>query len=202
MIEPLTAQQLRALAVMAGVVDSSFYLAGGVAVAMHLRHRVSHDLDLFSPTTDASTLADRLVQSARDTRILTRSAGTLHAEVEGVPVSALRYAYPSLDEPSHVGLAIPVASLRDLIAMKLSAIGGRGAARDFWDLHAMLASRQMSLTAALDDFGRKYVQEDVGHVVRALVYFADADAAPLPRGLDDAHWARIKEDLRERVRVI
>ena len=51
-----------------------------------------------------------------------------------------------------------------------------------------------SLADYLDDYGRKYPVEDTGHVLRSLVYFADADAAPLPAGLDDDHWCAIRTD--------
>jgi hypothetical protein len=36
------------------------------------------------------------------------------------------------------GLALGLASLEDLVAMKLAAIRGRSAAKDFWDLDEML----------------------------------------------------------------
>lgn len=73
---------------------------------------------------------------------MTRAEGTLHLEVSGIPASILRYPYPLLHPPEHLpGIPIPVASFDDLICMKLSAIAGRGARRDFWDLHAMLTAR-------------------------------------------------------------
>src|SRR5512145_2615834 len=52
-VAPLTAAQRRALAGLkrSGVLDG-VYLAGGVAVAEHLRHRTSNDLDFFSLTID------------------------------------------------------------------------------------------------------------------------------------------------------
>jgi hypothetical protein len=78
--------------------------------------------------------------------------------------------------------------------MKLSAIASRGLARDFWDLHVLLAGgvADGDLVRAFDLFERKFATDDIGHVVRSLVYFADADAAPLPRGLDPSRWAEIK----------
>jgi hypothetical protein len=35
--------------------------------------------------------------------------------------------------------------------------------------------------------------------VRSLAYFDEADAAPLPRGLDAAAWAALKDRVRARV---
>jgi hypothetical protein len=86
--------------------------------------------------------------------------------------------------------------------MKLSAITSRGLARDFWDLRALLTAGVANgdLEHALELFQRKYATDDIGHVVRSLVYFGEADASPLPRGLDPSHWDRIKRDLEQRVR--
>jgi len=97
---------------------------------------------------------------------------------------------------------IPVASFADLICMKLSAIAGRGARRDFWDLHSMLSARRQPLREAIEAYSRKYAAEDVGHVVRSLVYFADAEAEPLPIGLTPNNWEKIKANLRVWIRQL
>ena len=91
-----------------------------------------------------------------------------------------------------------------LVCMKLSAIAGRGAAKDFWDLDGLLAAGAAhgSLAHALELFVRKYSTEDAGHVVRSLVYFGEADAAPLPLGLTPERWAEVKRAIVERVRAL
>ena len=120
-----------------------------MAVALRLRHRRSHDLDLFSPSWDPSLLAREPLDPT--VRILTRQEGTLYLEVAGVPTSILRYRYPPLGSTESVpDVAVHVAGLDDLECMKLSAIADRGAARDFWDLHAMLSLPGRSLAQALE----------------------------------------------------
>jgi hypothetical protein len=86
--------------------------------------------------------------------------------------------------------------------MKLSAMAGRGARRDFWDLGALLERLGWSLPCALEQYQKKYTSEDVGHVVRSLVYFTDAEAEPWPTGLSRQEWQRIKEDFVARVRAL
>ncbi|MBI2896151.1 MAG: nucleotidyl transferase AbiEii/AbiGii toxin family protein [Deltaproteobacteria bacterium] len=197
----ITPEQRSALQWLASFTDPSTYLAGGVAVAIRLGHRLSRDLDLFTPSGDPATLADSIVQSGAPAQIISRGPGTLHLEVEGIPASILRYAYPLLSEPEQVAdLPVPVASIDDLICMKLSAIGGRGARKDFWDLHALVSATGRGLGPALAAFQRKYASEDVGHVVRSLVYFADAEAEPMTAGLTELHWSRIRSDLEAWVR--
>ena len=88
---------------------------------------------------------------------------------------------------------MPVASLDDLACMKLSAITGRGAARDFWDLHTIVTRTGRPLREFLDKFTRKYPGEDIGHIVRSLVYFGDP-SGPLPAGLTSERWEEIQRD--------
>jgi hypothetical protein len=51
-------------------------------------------------------------------------------------------------------------------------------------------------------FREKYPIEDVGHVIRSLVYYADADAEPPLVGLSPEDWVHIKGDLTSWVRAI
>jgi hypothetical protein len=199
--EILSEAQREALDTLARIVEPSTYLAGGIAVALRLQHRPSRDLDLFTPASDPATLTfDRIDPSIR---ILTRAEGTLHLEVGGVPASILRYRYPLIAPSESIpGIPLPLASLDDLECMKLSAIAGRGARRDFWDLHALLTARGRGIGQALEAYARKYAMEDLGHVVRSLVYFIDAESEPLPVGLTDLHWAQIRADLSAWVRVL
>lgn len=197
----LSPQQRVALDTLTSILPPSSYLAGGLAVAAHLGHRTSRDFDVFAPSVDAAQVAAS-ISALPDVRVIDTAAGTLHLMVHGVPVSLLEYRYPLLETPALGDDGIPIAALEDLACMKLSAIAGRGAARDFWDLQEILRAKNWSLEHVLELFGRKYPRVDVGHVVRSLVYFADADAEPRPVGLDDARWDEIKADLRARVKAL
>jgi hypothetical protein len=182
------------------VLDPSAYLAGGVAVAMRLRHRLSKDLDVFVSRDD---LVPDPTTLPRGSRVTARAPGTLYVEIGGVPTSVIRYAYPLLAPLERLkGSALALASLEDLGCMKLSAIASRGAMRDFWDLHEILRARDVPLDRALVEYQRKYVSDDVGHVVRSLVYFGDADTAPRPEGLSAEQWKKIKSDFRRWVRAL
>ncbi len=206
MIEGITAAQWQALAELAPALDEATYLAGGVAVAIRLHHRASLDLDLFvRHDFDADRLAERLAPAIPSLRVVGRAPGTLHAEVAGVPVSILSLRVPMLEPTSAVAdLPVQVASLEDLACMKVAAIAGRGAAKDFWDLDQLLdrGVADGRLARLLELFRQKYGSEDVGHVVRSLAYFGDADGAPLPRGLTVERWEAIKRAQRERVRAL
>lgn len=196
----LSREQHSALERLSLALDPSTYLAGGVAVGLYLGHRRSLDLDLFSTEADPNAIIQSLASGSGALRILSRASGTLYLEVEGVPASIIRYSYPLVARlETFAGLGVAVAALEDLACMKLSAIASRGAARDFWDLHEILRSRPLGLEDALELYRQKYATEDIGHVVRSLVYFADAEKEPRPIGLTVEIWRQIKRDLRTSV---
>ena len=190
--------QRGALRVLGRLLPQSAYLAGGVAVAARFGHRHSRDLDWFLPDQDPLALVDAAASAGA--RIVSRAEGTLYLDVGGVPTSVIRYAYPLL-RPTELldDLKVQAASLDDLACMKLSAIANRGKARDFWDLSEILDRQGQSLAEVLDGYRRKYRQEDIGHVIRSLAYFADADAEPMPEGLPAEQWSEIKSEFRRRV---
>lgn len=194
--------QQRALSILAPELPEDAYLAGGVAVALRFGHRISHDLDVFTVESDPQVVIDHLAGAA-EVRVTTRAEGTVYLEVAGVPVSIIRHRYPLIAEAEDLpGSSLRVASPADLTAMKLHAIASRGAARDFWDLHELITRRGISLRDALDEHSLRYPQEDAGHVLRSLAYFGDAEAAPLPAGLDATRWQSIRHDLERWVRAL
>jgi hypothetical protein len=195
-------EQRDALALLAPYLPEDAYLAGGVAVAAHLGHRISHDLDVFTTDSDPQRILEALADRV-EVRVTGRTEGSVYLEVGDVPVSMIRHRYPPLSNAERLPpMPVPVASMADLTAMKLHAIASRGAARDFWDLHELLLKRPISLQQAIEEHGRRYPNEDTGHVVRSLAYFGDAEAAPLPRGLSRERWQAIREDFERWVQDI
>ncbi|MDQ3032182.1 MAG: hypothetical protein M3Y87_07190 [Myxococcota bacterium] len=73
------------------------YLAGDVAIAMRLGHRISHDLDIFTVSSDPEQLVQALASRA-DVLVTTRREGTVYLEIAMLPVSIIRHRYPLLSE--------------------------------------------------------------------------------------------------------
>jgi hypothetical protein len=90
---------------------------------------------------------------------------------------------------------VPLASEDDIAAMKLAAVSARGSRKDFIDLWVLI-TRHRTLEEYLGAFKGKYKRYDVGHVVRSLVYFDDADAEPPLRLLVPVDWTQVKDDFR------
>jgi hypothetical protein len=189
--------------ISAALSDTDFYLAGGTALALLEGHRVSVDLDLFSRTFDDPEAALVAIQAARIEAVTTAvSPRTLYVRVEGTVVSLLGYSYPlvaPLLRPDES--VLPLASREDIAAMKLAAIASRGTRKDFIDLW-LLATRYWSLSHCLELYREKFAARDIGHVVRSLTYFDDADTEPPLRLLIDVDWEEIKRFLVREVKTL
>jgi hypothetical protein len=178
--------------------NGSFYLAGGSAAALHLRHRVSSDLDFFTPRDgyEAEPLTQQL-RAIGPLNIHKQSRGTLIGSFKGVRVSFTRYPHPTLAEMAALG-DVAVAHLLDIALMMLDTISRGGRKRDFIDLYFICQHGYR-----LDDLLRR-VPEKYGSVsysshdlVRALVYFVDAEGDETPHMLVPFDWGAVKEFFEE-----
>lgn len=198
----LPRDQRRALASLSTLASAEgLYLAGGVAIALHLGHRRSLDLDLFSraPGVDLARVRDALARTVQTVEVVALTDASLRVLVAGTPVDIVAYPYRLLQRPMAGPEGIAVARLRDLATMKLAAVAQRGLYRDFWDLHEIL-THGVTLGRALGDYTRRYgaARSDHYHVLRALTYFGDAESATvLPAGLTRRHWTLIRDWFEE-----
>jgi len=184
--------------------ECGFYLGGGTALAAHLGHRQSHDLDWFTGAQieDPLALARELQRRGAELRVEGIGRATLHGDVRGVRASFLEYRHPTLAPlVAWPDAGCEIASLDDLAAMKLLAVDQRGAKRDFVDIHA-LAAHARPLAEMLGLFRRKFAVEDVSRVLYSLTYFEDAEGDPMPRMLNNMTWEGVKADIRAWVKAI
>jgi hypothetical protein len=192
-------EQLHTLALIGGLDGAEdFYLAGGTAVAYHLGHRRSLDLDIFSRHggVDLERLRRRLVEELDGVEVIAATEVTVQLKVGASPVDIVSYPYPPLEEPVAGPAGFPVASLVDLSTMKLAAIAKRGIKRDFWDLYEILSRTRLSLGDCLDAYGRRFGQREseLYYVLRSLTFFEDADKETIsPRGLSPQQWSAVKQ---------
>lgn len=198
----LQQRMLRAAGTFA--VRSGFYLAGGTAIAIHLGHRRSVDLDWFTPDAmpDPMRLASDIRDELGEFAVTGTAEGTLHGQVGGVKFSFLEYRYAALVDPVEwPEYDCLLAGPEDLACMKLSAIGGRGARKDFIDIYALGRTR-FTLGEMLGFYRLKFDVEDIGHVLMSLTYFDDAEAEDTPEMLWDTDWAEIKRTIEGWVRDV
>jgi nucleotidyltransferase AbiEii toxin of type IV toxin-antitoxin system len=196
---PAQQQILRKLGPIA--TEAGFYLGGGTAVAIRLGHRRSVDLDWFTSGgfSDPLELAATLRSPHLSLKVDSVDRGTLHAQSSGVRLSFLEYRYALLSPPTNwADFGCDLASLEDLVSMKLSAIAGRGSRKDFVDLYALL-STGLTLVEMLDLYQQKFSTGDIGHMVMSLTYFDDAEEEEMPTMLWEVEWGEVRHSIEAAV---
>jgi hypothetical protein len=93
-----------------------------------------------------------------------------------------------------------LAGLKDIAAMKLEAIAGRGSKKDFIDLFFLL--KQFSLDEVFSFHSRKFGTglNNQYHHLKSLVYFIDADAEAMPVMIEKLDWSYVKKQIVSCVR--
>src|SRR3990167_1556964 len=98
------------------------YLAGGTALALRLGHRISVDLDFFTQEELEENLLltdlERLPEFKKDGV----SWRTVWGKVGETKFSLFYYKYPLLKKPTEF-MGIKILDLKDIAAMKISALG-------------------------------------------------------------------------------
>ena len=181
--------------------NTDFYLAGGTALALQVGHRQSMDFDWFIPQLgDPEILFNRLQSLDIAFEIQSISFETVYLSIDTIPVSFIGYRYPMM-QPKVLWpeFAVHLAGMNDIACMKLSAIVSPGSRKDFFDLH-YLVKHFLQLKEYLRLYMKKYKNRDIGHVVRSLVYFADAEAEPDIKMIKPLAWQDVKSDFEKWVK--
>lgn len=175
-------------------ISQAFYLGGGTAVALHLGHRISVDLDFFTPEPFEINDLENELQNFSAYRRERHAKDTLLGSLEDLRISFFRYRYYLLDKPVNF-LGTKILQLPDLAAMKIEAIAQRNVKRDFIDLYFLAHQAGISLEKALEYHRTKFSGLDINqsHLVLSLGYFDEADEDPMPQMLKTVKWEDVKK---------
>jgi predicted nucleotidyltransferase component of viral defense system len=166
------------------ILPEQSYLAGGTAVYFYLGHRLSVDFDFFTESRFTPELIVHKMKSGLD-RVVVESMEQdtliLFVSPENLKVSLFYYPYPLLSPtvamPIGEGLTCPLASLRDIAAMKAVAINQRGSIKDFVDLFYILRKTGLDFGGvsrlAIGKYGLAPHYDY--HLRTSFVYFDDAE---------------------------
>jgi predicted nucleotidyltransferase component of viral defense system len=165
-----------------GYLPKDVYLAGGTAVALYFGHRLSIDLDFFTPIGfDSLELSATISEKLKSDFKVTKSKITENAllvNLNETGFSLFTYKYPLLDDTVKMkDIPIPVASQLDLSLMKLIAINQRGTCKDFIDLKSLIEANKFTFEWLADKLSGKYNIGKEMHfqLKKSLVYFDDAE---------------------------
>ncbi len=172
-------------------------LVGGTALALQLGHRKSVDLDLFGEiSAEAIEIRDALEEHF-SVSVIKESKNIKIYQIEGIKVDIVNYSrYPWIVPPVQED-GITLAGIKDIAAMKVAAIIGRGTKKDFIDMNRLL--QIFSLKEILDMYMQKYPNGSLFIALKSLAYFEDAEADPMPFMFDDTNWGVVKANIREAI---
>lgn len=154
-------------------VMSNFNLAGETSLALYLGHRISVDLDLFTPESFDAGKLEIFLRDKYGFRTDFMEKNTLKGTIDGVKIDCITHSYGYLEKP-YTESDIRLYSMEDIVAMKLSAIADNGSRlKDFIDI-AFLSTR-FPFNLMLRLYERKFPGSNLIRPFKAITYFEDID---------------------------
>lgn len=194
-IQPNTLELLKRLSAQPELRETR--LVGGTALALQYGHRQSIDLDFFGRLPQDKDELIAMASTEGKGTVHNRSNLVLQMVIEGVKVDFVDYSrYEWIDNPI-LGDGFVLASDKDIAAMKVNAIIGRGTRKDFIDLYVLL--RHYSITEIMDFYKKKYPEYSEYRALLSMTYFEDAEMQDMPRMFLDTSWEDMKKTIIQAV---
>ena len=194
-IQPNTLELLKRLSAQPELRETR--LVGGTALALQYGHRQSIDLDFFGRLPQDKDELIAIASTEGKGTVHNRSNLVLQMVIEGVKVDFVDYSrYEWIDNPI-LGDGFVLASDKDIAAMKVNAIIGRGTRKDFIDLYVLL--RHYSITEIMDFYKKKYPEHSEYRALLSMTYFEDAEMQDMPRMFLDTSWEEMKKTIIQAV---
>lgn len=202
LVEVLPGHTADAWVLLRDIIPDTMVLYGGTAIAVHLHHRVSRDLDFFfdDPGVDLAALR-AVLEEVTPTAVTTQTADTLNLLFGHTKVQFLSAIGQRPVEPSTTVEGLRVAGLRDLGATKMKVVGDRGELRDYFDIMMIEKRTPIRAEQMLADYLSRYGdtnENNLVHIVTALGYLgdvADDPGLPVKRTVIEKYWAQRQPQL-------
>jgi hypothetical protein len=200
-ISPLLHDTLKTL--MAAREFNAFRLVGGTALSLQRGHRKSDDIDLFTAAFHGTIDFEAIDSFLRDKFPY---VDTLNIKIVGFGRSYtigkskdesvkldLYYTDEFIQEAMVVD-GIRLATIEEIIAMKMDVISRVGRKKDFWDIHELI--KEYSLKQMIELHKKRYeYTHDAGLIKRNMENFSKADGDFDPVCLRGKKWGLIKLDI-------
>lgn len=193
-IEPNTLELLKGL--MAEPLLANLRLVGGTSLALQYGHRSSIDIDLFGDFSCSPEELLDLLQKYGHVHVRKLAPTICLFEVNGIHVDIVRYKYPWIDNVICED-TIRMASPKDIAAMKVNAVEGRGTKKDFIDIYFLL--QHYSLEQILQFYREKYPEFSIFRALLSLTYFEDADPQMMPTMFENVSWENMKSYISKQI---
>jgi predicted nucleotidyltransferase component of viral defense system len=188
---------------MSNDVFKDFRLVGGTALSLHRGHRVSVDIDLFTDAEYGSVDFDAIDTFLRSNYSY---VDTNNHDVIGMgkfyfigdnQMNCIKldlfYTDKFIDKTIVID-GLRLASIEEIIAMKMDVIVRTGRKKDFWDIHELKDDYSISEMIALHKKRNPYTH-DREILKQKFKDFEDADGDFEPDCLRGKYWGFIKLDL-------
>ena len=189
-IEPETLELLKKLQQLSSLQNTR--LVGGTSLALQIGHRISIDIDLFGNITAEEDILIEELKTLGTLKIIKNSKNVRIYLLNNIKVDLVNYAYPWLENAVYED-DICMAGLKDIAAMKLAAVTGRGSKKDFIDI--CFLSREYTLKEMLSFYAEKYPEGSDFMVLKSLSYFEDAEQDPNPNMQQNLTWEQAKKQI-------
>ena len=188
---------------MSADVFKDFRLVGGTALSLHRGHRMSVDIDLFTDAEYGSIDFDAIDTFLRSNYSY---VDTNNYDVIGMgkcyfigdnQMNCIKldlfYTDKFIDKTIVID-GLRLASIEEIIAMKIDVILRTGRKKDFWDIHELIDNYSISEMIALHE-KRYHYTHDREILKQKFKDFEDADGDFEPDCLRGKYWGFIKLDL-------
>ena len=183
-----------------------FRLVGGTNLSLRYGHRLSIDIDLFTDSAYDS-LDFMVIESYLRSRYpyydcndkgsivgMGRSYYVGNSPIDSVKID-LMYADPFIQDVEMLD-GLRMASVDDIIAMKMNVVSRGGRKKDFWDLHLLLNHYDLPQMFALHEKRYEWEHDSV-QLLQMFTDFIIANEMPDPICLLGKDWDYIKLDMIE-----
>ena len=193
------------LQLMAAKAFENFRLVGGTSLSLQIGHRESIDIDLFSDI-DYGEIDFDAIEKHLETNY--KYVDHLSNIIPGIGKSYLIgedkdntlkldiFYTDKFIQPIYLEDTIRMATIEEIIAMKLDVVQRGGRKKDFWDLHELF--EKYSLNQMLDLHEQRYPYiHDSDLIIQNFTDFSLADDEFNPVCFKGKYWEFIKEDIEE-----
>lgn len=191
----------RTLDILKGIMSFSVFsgmrLVGGTSLALQLGHRKSVDLDLFGKLVCTNDEIKDALRKLGQLSVIKENQNIKIYTIDGIKVDFVNYCYDWIDNQI-LEDNIRLASMKDIAAMKVNAIEGRGTKKDFIDIYFLL--QHFTLQQILEFYAQKYPENSFFRALISLTYFDDADPQIAPEMFISISWDDMKEAIRKAVK--
>lgn len=196
-VHPNTLELLKSLASQPELAQTR--LVGGTALALQYGHRQSIDLDFFGILPENKEELVEMTKRVGNVLVTNHSKMILQTVINQIKVDFVDYSrYKWIDEPV-MGDGFVLASDKDIAAMKVNAIIGRGTRKDFIDLYVLL--QHYSLLEIMAFYKQKYPEFSEYRALLSMTYFEDAEMQDMPKMFIDTSWNTMKSTIIEAVKA-